>query len=305
MTVRTRTAGFNPHGRPDRGRPALQARPAKVDGEGVKDSLPIAGRAMTVSRSALGRSARAILATPTTLARVPASAGPPRSATRGLPSPRLDVMRTRRGLAVARVLLPLLGVGMLVAGIVFSMKSRERTWTESEVVQEMRRIALEGGRAETPMAGGLGPLRIAAGTIDAVSGDFLDFRIESARMMVTARRAVLTVDPHRDTFAFDLHDVVFTRVPEIDGDGSGAADEGGTASDLASGGPVDIGSFVHTTDRHLFGPADFGQNIVPDGPRRSGGGGVAGPRPGGGFAPRGANASESPNTGWLRDAGAN
>jgi hypothetical protein len=217
-------------------------------------------------------------------------------------------MRTRRGTAVARVLLPLLGVGMLVAGIVFSMQRRERTWTESEVVQEMRRIALEGGRAENPMAGGLGPLRIAARTIDAASGDFLDFRIESARMMVTARRAVLTVDPDRDTFAFDLHDVVFTRVPEIGGDGAGEAGTaagGGTASTLTFGGPTEIGSFVHTTERHLFGPADFGQDIVPDGTRRSGGGGLAGPRPGGGFAPRGANATESPNTGWLRDAGAN
>jgi len=58
-------------------------------------------------------------------------------------------------------------------------------------------------------------------------------------------------------------------------------------------------------DRHLFGPAAFGQDIVPDGGASRSGGGVAGRRSGGGLSPRGANAGESPNTGWLRDAGAN
>lgn len=282
----------------------------QADGDGVKDSSPIAGRTVTVRGSATGTAVRRLTARADAalgsamirrliLATAPAAAG-------GRAVARVPSRGPSRGLALARMLPALIGIGMLVGGIALVTQRSGRTWTVGEVTREMRRIALEGGEAATPMAGTLGPLRIAARTIDPATGDFLDFRIDSDRLLVTARRAVLMIDPDADTFAFDLHDVVFTRVPEPGEEPNAAAATG--ASALSFGGEGGSGgagrSFVHTTARHLFGPAAFGQDIVPDAGARSSGGGAAGRRPAGGLSPRGANASEPANTGWLRDAGA-
>lgn len=205
-------------------------------------------------------------------------------AARGVVRPR----RLRRGASAARLLIPVAAVGMLVGGTIMSVRQKPRAWTVSEVTEEFRRLAIDGGAQGDRYAGSLGPMRIATRTIDGSTGDFLGFRIETETMLVTAARATLDVDPDRDTFAFDLRDVTFTRLVEAGQDGL----------------PVDGDpSLVHTTDRHLFGPAAFGSDIVPDGegstvrrpPRRP-------------FGPRGANADSGSGSGdgpsWLRDAGA-
>jgi len=188
----------------------------------------------------------------------------------------------------------MLGLGLLVAGILVAVRGRDRAWTVSEVTQEMRRIALEGGRAESPSAGWLGPLRIAAQSINAATGEFVGFRIETDTVMVSAARAMLEVDPAADTFAFDLREVVFTRVPSEE---QSAATAAAQAQAPPFGRPEAVASLVHTTDRHLFGPAPFGRDIVPDGaPRQTvGTGGPGGTAGGSPFGPRGAAAT--PNGG--------
>lgn len=211
----------------------------------------------------------------------------------------------RRGAALSRMLLPLLGLGLIAAGAWFGLQKRSNAWTVSEVTQQMQRVALEGGLPTgDPSIGTLGPIRIGASGIDATTGEFMDFRIESERVIVVAERAILRVDPDKDTFAFDLFEVTFTRIPPMD---ETAALPDGEAPE----------SFVHTVPRHLFGPTPFGRDIVPDG--RGGGGsaprqaarsgdpaGAPASRPasrpsGSPFGPRGASASERPSI--LRDAG--
>lgn len=193
----------------------------------------------------------------------------------------------RRGAAAARVLIPMLGLGLVGAGAWFGMQKRSNAWTVSDVTREMQRVALEGGMPTgDPAIGNLGPIRIGASSIDSTTGEFTEFRIESERVIVVAERAVLRVDPDDDTFAFDLFDVTFTRIPA----------EGERSEDGSD-------SFIHTVPRHVFGPTPFGRDIVPDG--RGGGGATRQTerpsRPGGTFGPRGASASEAPSI--LRDAG--
>lgn len=185
----------------------------------------------------------------------------------------------------------IIGFAVLALGIVLATRRGERTWTESEVVHEIRRIALEGGRAESLRAGRLGPLRLSARTVDPATGEFVGFRIETDQIMVAAARAAIVVDAEQDTFAFDLQEVVVTRIP----------DEVTEPGDAAP----DAQSLIHTADRHRFGPAAFGSDIKPDGTPRSGGGGLAGRRPGGALGPRGAAAADDPAGDWLRDAGGN
>ncbi len=273
----------------------------------MKDSCPIAGRAVTVRGATLAAAPGRLRAA---LER-PAGSGPAAVAGQrrrgGRPgSPRRPVRADRgfpRGAAAGRLLLPLLGVGLIALGVVIAVRSGDRSWTVSEVTQELRRIALEGGRAESASAGWLGPLRIATRSIDAATGEFVGFRIETDTVMVTAERAELQVDAAADTFAFDLRDVVFTRIPS---EQESAAVAAADAQASPFGRPEAVASLVHTTDRHLFGPAPFGRDIVPDGaPRRTAGrGGSGGGTP---FGPRGAAATPKGDggaAGWLRDAGA-
>lgn len=193
----------------------------------------------------------------------------------------------RRGSTRAAMLPALIGFAVLAIGIVLANRRGERTWTESEVVHEIRRIALEGGQAESLRAGRFGPLRLAAQTVDPVTGEFVGFRIETDQIMVAAARAAIIVDAEQDTFAFDLQEVVVTRIPD----------------ELSEPGePPAATSLIHTADRHRFGPAAFGSDIKPDGTPRSGTG-LAGRRSGGGLGPRGAAADGGSAGDWLRDAG--
>ena len=284
----------------------LQGSSAAADIPAVEHETPIAGRAVSVRATSLHTSPRALIEdfdrNDAAIARLDAARRRHRerfaasiAATDASAAPIAGRPGTggirRRGSTRAAMLPAIIGFAVLALGIILTARRGERTWTESEVVQEIRRIALEGGRAESLRAGRLGPLRLSARTVDPATGEFVGFRIETDQIMVAAARAAIVVDAEQDTFAFDLQEVVVTRIP----------DEVTEPGDAAP----DAQSLIHTADRHRFGPAAFGSDIKPDGTPRTGGGGLAGRRTGGGLGPRGAAAAEDSAGDWLRDAGGN
>jgi hypothetical protein len=143
------------------------------------------------------------------------------------------------------LLLPAAGLGLLVAGAALLLKSEPEGHTVSQVRRSIRAIALAGGAENAPVqAGMIGPWRVATATIDPITGEFSDFRIESPPMLISAERAQLHVDAERDTFSFEMWNVVYTRVPK-----PGETVEG----------------FLWSEDHYVLGPAPYGKDIIPDG----------------------------------------
>ncbi|MCP3906374.1 MAG: hypothetical protein GY715_22365 [Planctomycetes bacterium] len=156
-----------------------------------------------------------------------------------------------------RLLMPVLGVGLIVVCAIVLLGSGGERHTVSEVVRSIRKAALAGNEPDAPYGSGrIGPWKIAADHVDPLTGELSNFRIQSGAMMIAARTAQILVDPEADTFGFELHGVVYTRVPA---GGDGAAD--------------DDEAFVHDLERHVLGPAPYGVDIIPDRPG-------AKPRPG-------------------------
>jgi len=145
----------------------------------------------------------------------------------------------------ARLILPFAAMGLFVACVGVWMHGSQSGHTVSHVHRTVRDIALAAGVDDAPAdAGTLGPWKIAAQEVDPVTGEYRRFRLESGRMMISAARARLLVDPEDDSFSFEMWDVVYTRLPA----------RGQTEDD----------SFVWSMDHYLLGPAPYGMDIVPD-----------------------------------------
>jgi hypothetical protein len=148
----------------------------------------------------------------------------------------------------ARLIVPMAGVGLLLACAGVLMRSAPTAHTVSDVVRTIHDTALASNEPDAPPEAGLiGPWKISAARVDPMTGHLVDFHLSSGPMLVSARTARVVVDPVADTFTFELSDVVYTRLadPESDGD--------------------DARTFVHAMDHHTLGPAPYGHDIVADG----------------------------------------
>jgi len=152
----------------------------------------------------------------------------------------------RRGVSRARLIVPFAAAGLFIACIAVLLHGSRQRQTVSHVHRTVREIALAGGAPDArPGAGAIGPWRISAADVDPITGQYIDFHLESGPIVLGAEKAVLLVDARADTFAFEMWDVVFTRVPESGDD--------------------ELGAFVHRMDHYILGPAPYGMNIIPDG----------------------------------------
>jgi hypothetical protein len=160
--------------------------------------------------------------------------------------PASSVQR-RPASARGRLVLPVAGAGLLIACGFVLLRGGPEQHTVSEVKRTIRDIALAASAPDAPPgAGEIGPWLIAADAHDPLTGVFTNFHLESGRMVLTARTADLIVDAATDSFTFELHDVVYMRIPD-----EGKPEEG-------------VESFMHHLDHYRLGPAPYGADIVLD-----------------------------------------
>lgn len=172
----------------------------------------------------------------------------------------------------ARLILPIGGVGLFIACIFALVSGMQKSYGEAEVIRSIHSIALY--RSDKPgvaNGGPLGPWWISATSVDPMSGKLYDFSISTGTMIIAAKSAMIDLDSEADTFAFDLEEVVMTRIPNPR--------------------EPDIEEILVTREHYRLGPAPFGANIVPDGD--------AVPRPN----PNRAPAERSPLAGVQDDLG--
>ncbi len=152
-------------------------------------------------------------------------------------SPSLFSPKSRR---TAKLVLPIAGLGLLAGGVGLLIQATQRAHTVSTVTREICTNVLR-----KPNGGPIGPWWISATEQDPLTGEFKNFNLESGAMRISARTARLSVDPHTDTFSFELWNVVMTRVPKTDED-------------------VPDHHLIQL-DHHVLGPAPYGIDITPDG----------------------------------------
>lgn len=145
------------------------------------------------------------------------------------------------------LILPGMGaIAMIAIGLAL-LKLNQPTATVAQVKQELREIALrtsESGMLDN--GGAVGPWWIAANDVNPFTDEFTELRVRSGDMLIAARSAILSVDPQRDTFAFELRDVVFTRILK---------DE-----------QLPGGDALWHLEAHTLGPAPWGIDIIEGGP---------------------------------------
>jgi hypothetical protein len=167
------------------------------------------------------------------------------------PIRQTEIVNARPALPRSRVSLgrfvpAVLAAGILVACGVAIFRREPPTRSASSIVRWVHEIALAASAPDAaPGAGRLGPWFISARRVDPVSGELLDFQLESGSVLVGARTARVQVDTWGDALSLVLADVVLTRLPDGGADG-------------------DAGAFVHHMDRYVLGPIPFGQDIAPD-----------------------------------------
>jgi hypothetical protein len=137
----------------------------------------------------------------------------------------------------AVVLAVLMGAGLL--------RSNEPQ-TVSQVRAEIYGIILhQRGDGWMDHGGIIGPWHVAAVSLDHDTGELRDFRLLSRLINLGAARAKLTIDARRDTFSFELREVVIMRVPDTR---DATADQ----------------SHLVPLDSFILGPAKYHRRIVPD-----------------------------------------
>lgn len=147
-----------------------------------------------------------------------------------------------------RLLLPIIGAGLIVSCILAMIRSSEApTRSAGEVRREIEALALRRSERVDGDDGGLiGPWWVVASGLDEASGRLMKFRITTPELQIAASFARLIIDTDRDTFSFELFDVALTRLPGDDAE--------------TTGGEARLLSLEH----HVLGPAPYGRDIVPD-----------------------------------------
>lgn len=119
--------------------------------------------------------------------------------------------------------------------------------TVSDVKLEIQSVVLQSPKVSMfPEGGGIiGPWHVVASDFDAENEVFHDFRLRSGAINLGASRAVLLIDVERNSFSFELHDVVIFRLPQ-------------------TGTNPDDPNHLIRMDSFLLGPAKYHRPIVPD-----------------------------------------
>jgi hypothetical protein len=148
-----------------------------------------------------------------------------------------------------RLLLPIALLGVVVALTVGIVKHQTKTVAVSDVIRNVRDLALQPSRpGEVRPGGRLGDWWIAADAGDPLTGELRNFQLQSGDLNLAAARAVLKVDPERDAVTFELFDVTYLSTPYIA--------RGEDAPDTAN--------YLHTMESFTLGPRRLGYDIVPD-----------------------------------------
>ncbi len=137
------------------------------------------------------------------------------------------------------LMLRLGAAGVVVAGILLLVTGSDDRRTVSQVIDEIHELALA-----KPQGGLIGPWWVSAAGRNPDDGRLLDFKIEYGPVNIAARTGRVIVNPQRDSFSFEMTDVVFTRMPRP--------------------GAEETGSSLHELDRYVLGPLPYHANIVPD-----------------------------------------
>jgi hypothetical protein len=133
-----------------------------------------------------------------------------------------------------------LGAVVLIVGFVaFVVSGTHEKRTVQEVIDEIHGIALDD-----PRGGLIGRWWVSAAGVDPDTGRLLSFKLECGRIHIAARSARLVVNPHTDSFEFEMWDVVMAKVPE-----SGDAENSDS---------------LRVLNRFTVGPLPYRADIVPD-----------------------------------------
>lgn len=140
----------------------------------------------------------------------------------------------------ARLLLPFACAALIITGLlaIFTHTMKETT-TVAEIRDRIHGIALND-----PDGGAFGGWWICASSLDAETGDLLEFHLETAGVRVAAKRARVIVNPEDDTLSLDLRDVVYLRIPDQ--------------------GEDDPEHHVLEKNRMLLGPVPISADVVED-----------------------------------------
>lgn len=148
---------------------------------------------------------------------------------------------------------PVLVGGLLIACGLLMLRNSTNEITVSEVMRQVQSIALtKSPRVGIDDGGSVGPWWIAASDVDPVSGTFKNFRLQSGTRLVAAAEARLVIDAAADTFAFQMTDVIFTRVPSAYGRDAGDNSDEPDAH------------LLHAMPQYTLGPAPWGDDIIAD-----------------------------------------
>ena len=152
---------------------------------------------------------------------------------------------TPRRRSRARLILPMAGAGLFIACIYILISTARDEYSEAAVLRTIHEVALIKSQVPGVADGGLiGPWWISASRVDPITGTLHDFSLASGRMVIAAEFADLKIDAYEDTFSFNLHGVVLTRVP-------------GEFEDVSEAHLIEY-------EQYLLGPAPFGADIIPD-----------------------------------------
>lgn len=145
-----------------------------------------------------------------------------------------------------RWIAPVAGSVLLSALMGAGLLRSNEPQTVSQVRAEIYGIILyQRGDSWMDHGGIIGPWHVAAASLDHETGELRDFRLVSNSINLGAARARLMIDVKRDTFSFELREVVIMRVPDTR---DAAPDE----------------NHLIPLDSFILGPAKYHRRIVPD-----------------------------------------
>ena len=139
-----------------------------------------------------------------------------------------------------RLLLPLLGAGLIVLCIVMLRGGAPPSHTVSRVIRDVHQVALK-----QPDGGLLGSWWISAKDIDPLTGNLLRFNVEAGPLHFGAETARVVVDPDANTFQFVMTNVVVVRAERGESKRPG-------------------GDFLLDMDAYTLGPIPYHIDIVAD-----------------------------------------
>ena len=136
---------------------------------------------------------------------------------------------------VLRIAVPVIAALIIVVVVSGSRETR----TVSQVIDEIRAIALA-----QPQGGPIGSWWVSATGVDEADGRLQNFKVECGSIDIAAGSAQVIVNHHKNTFRFEMWDVVLARTPD--------------ASDPHA---------EHTLQqltRYVLGPLPYSREIVAD-----------------------------------------